>query len=280
VKVAAVLFALVLSPLALRSAEAEWFVPHGYYTCDFATDYISRGKVVEDRPIQINEAAVRFPLGQFGSIGAYHWNYSNLTGDFQGSHRRFIPETDWGVTYEYDWQFAADWRLDTELMAYWETYYGGRPRNDPSEFEWRVKQTLKNPYLTPYYKFRRVLRPVDYTYFQVGLKRSFELAYNPVNGLYDAAPRHTGLTVNVFSDLGNSRCIRKRCGRLPNGESYSDGIVALSAEVTLDVPITDSLSFHATVGQLEVVNEEGRDNLSPPQHADRTYGLLGLTIEF
>ena len=46
------------------------------------TAYMSRGKVVEDRPVEANELRLAARLGEderFGRVGVYHFDYSSLT---------------------------------------------------------------------------------------------------------------------------------------------------------------------------------------------------------
>lgn len=262
---------LALPILAIAEEDdAAWLDPRFNYTFDVASAYISRGKVIEDRPIQVNEATLDFGMGPFGRLGVWHWDYSSLSGHFQDKYRRFIPETDWAAFWSYDWGFAEGWSLDTEVMVEWMTYYGGRPTNDHSNYEWRMKQSLKSPWLTIYYKIRRNIEPVPYNYFQIGVKRKFSLGF--LEGLT--------LTPHACIDLGDDRCLKKRFGALPNGAEYNDGAVSMAGELTLGYRLTDNFSLHATIGQFGVISQRGRGNLHAPQHRDLTYGQVGFAVNF
>ena len=262
------LLAAALASALVSDAAADGLEVHGSYGFDVASAYLSRGRVVEDRPILSNDLDVNLGLGPFGRIGLIHWDYSNLTGHFEDSHRRFVPETDWGVYWGYDWAIAEGVHLDTELMVYWELSHGGRPEDDPMDYEWRLKQSLKTPYVTAYWKFRRNFQPIQYAYFQVGLKRSF------------AVCEWLNLIPNCFVDLGNRDCLRKRFGPPPDGGSYGEGAFAGAVELMAEFPVNERFSLHALVGQFGAVNRRGRDNLHAPHRRDLTYGQIGFTLTF
>jgi len=263
-----VVCAAIVSLACSGAYGAEWFEPHVRYSCDVSSAYISRGKVIEDRPIQINDLDVSLGLSDYGRIGFWHWNYSDLTGAYQDKHRRFVPECDWGLYYGYDWKIVEGWSLDTKIMVEWMTFYGGRPQNDPSSYEWRIQQTLKNPYVTPYYKFRYTLRPVEFAYYQVGLKRVFKVC------------EWLRLTPNVAMDFADSAGRAKRFGAQADGSPYGPGVLSLVAELTAEIPITDWFSLHATVGQFDVLSSDGRDTLGEAERRDLTYFNAGFTLSF
>lgn len=248
-------------------ADGGWGEIHGSYSLDFESAYLSRGKVIEDRPIVANDFDVNVGLGPCGRLGMIHWDYSNLTGHFQDGHRRFVPETDWGVYYGYDWELAEGWNLDTEAMVYWELSHGGRPEDDPTDYEWRLKQSLKTPYLTAFWKVRRNFQPIEYTYYQIGAKRKF------------AVTEWLNVIPNAYLELGDDACRQKRFGAREHG-GYGHGGLALTGELIFEAPISDTWSVHAIIGQFGVVSKRGRDNLHAPHRRDLTYFSLGFTFSF
>lgn len=59
------------------------------------TAYLSRGKVVEDRPIEANELRLADRLGEderFGRMGVYHFDYSSLTDRCEPRNSWFMRE--------------------------------------------------------------------------------------------------------------------------------------------------------------------------------------------
>ena len=281
------ILASVRSPALAR--EKAWWEPEVEYNFDIASAYLSRAKVSEDRPIQMNELAVDWDVARFvgglaktdlpdlGRLGFWYWNYSSLSGRCQDKHRRFVPEQDWAITYDYDWKFSDRWSLDTELMAEWQTFHGEKPSDSPFSFEWRIKQQLKNPYVTPYYKGRFTMRPLVYNYWQIGLKKKITDKTTGCGWL----PEKLSITPNVACDLCDRAGVRKRFGARPAGESdYSAGFLSVIGELTVEYRFTDWFAVHATVGQFGIVNRKGRDNISSPNHADLTYWQTGFTLFF
>jgi len=153
-------------------------------------------------------------------------------------------------------------------MVEWLLYYGGRPENDPSGYEWRLHQTLKNPYIVPYYKFRYTFDPVEYAYYQLGVKRTFKVC------------EWLRLTPNVATDFADSKGREKRFGARRSGVPYGAGILSLVVELTVEIPIRDWCSLHATVGHFDLLDTAARDEISDSDKRDLTYGQIGFTLTF
>lgn len=260
--------ACVLFAAAIAFAGEGDFAFHASYSFDLKSAYISRGKVLEDRPIQANDLDVHVDLWRYGRLGVSHWNYSSLSGHFQDEYRRFVPETDWGLYYGYDWEFAEGYSLDTELMVYWELSHGGRPKSGHTDYEWRMKETLKTPFGTVYCKIRHNFEPIMYTYYQIGLKRRFALT-----GWMNVIP-------HAYVDMGDERCRQKRFGALEDGGRYGDGGLSAAGELVFEFPLAEHVTLTAKVGQFGVVSHRGRRNLHAPHRRDLTYGAVGVTFEF
>jgi len=259
---------LALLAAAASASAAEFGEIHGRYTFDVSSAYVSRGKVIENRPIQVNDIDVSFSLGDYGRVGFWHWDYSCLSGKYQDKYRRFMPECDWGVYYGYTWDFAAGYALDTEVMAEWMTYCGERGGDSPTSLEWRAKQSLKTPYATPFWKARYTVHPLDWGYYQVGIKRSFALA----PGLK--------LTPSVSFDFGDSACRLKRFGPHPEGCSYGCGALSAVEELTAEYAFDKTFSVHATVARMDILDDDGRDARAHGYQRGITYAVLGASVKF
>ncbi len=258
---------VVGAAFASHADDAAWFDVKGAYSFDVASAYISRGKVSEDRPIQVNEMRVDTGLGPFGRVGLWYWNFSSLTDRCQHKHRRFVPEQNYGLFHAYDVKIAEGWSFSNEVMVEWQTFHGEKPENGPSVYEWRIKQSLNNPYATPYWNGRFTVSPLAWNYYQVGLKRTFKIA-----------PWLT-LAPNAAMDFADGAGCRKRFGARPEGD-YHSGAVSALGELTAVFPVTDDFSFHATVGQFGVINQKGRGNLHGVNRRDLTYGQVGFKLTF
>ena len=266
--------ALLTSSLLLLASLAQakdWYEPDIEYDFNIESVYMSRAKVYEDRPILSNFLSVDWDIDKYGRLGFWYYNYCALTGRCQDKYHRFVPEQDWALTYEYDWKFAAEWSLDTEIMVEWQTFHGEKEDHTHSSFEWRIQQQLKNPYITPYYKGRFTLRPTAYNYWQFGLKRKFRpFASTPFS-----------ITPNVAVDLCDRPGVRKRFGDLEDGEGdYQAGFLSAIGDVTFEYEFTEWFAVHVKVGQYGVINNQGRGNIHSPNKRDLTFWKAGFTLRF
>ena len=112
-----------MTPLLMAGALAPLSF---FYQPDVRTAYVSRGRVVEDRPIQANYLRCDLDMGDFGTLGLWHWNYSSLTGRRENLHRRAFHEVDGMAAYRYGLEFSEEWRLTTEVTFCWMTFPGYR----------------------------------------------------------------------------------------------------------------------------------------------------------
>ena len=153
------------------------------------TAYHSRARIVEDRPMLMTLTRAGFDtknVGDFGKIGFWNWTVSSLTDRRATRHRHALNEMDYGVFWTYVWDFGRlddtwrGWGLTTDVMKDWLTFEGySHParlaKTNASISEWRLAQSLDNPYLTPFYLVRRGLHPHDWLYVQTGVRRVFAL---------------------------------------------------------------------------------------------------------
>ena len=146
------------------------------------TAYHSRARIVEDRPMLMTLTRAGFDtknVGDFGKVGFWNWTVSSLTDRRATRHRHALNEMDYGVFWTYVWDFGRlddtwrGWGLTTDVMKDWLTFEGySHParlaKTNASISEWRLAQSLDNPYLTPFYLVRRGLHPHDWLYVQTG----------------------------------------------------------------------------------------------------------------
>ena len=193
---------------------------------DIETAYWARGAIVDKRPYSAQFADLSFDLDPFGRIGGYAWSVSSLSKSGQSATRRnAYNEVDYGVYYGYGLELAEDWTLDTTVANKWVTLPGYRPHANTIS-EWNVSQSLKNPYVTPYYLLRRAYNGQHWCYWEVGLTRSWKF-------LEDFT-----FTATVFGELGDSRHFAAQYGANPHGSGrYSDGLMALNLMLRLDYSV-------------------------------------------
>ena len=240
---------------------------------DIETAYWARGAIVDKRPYSAQFADLSFDLDPFGRIGGYAWSVSSLSKSGQSATRRnAYNEVDYGVYYGYGFELAEDWSLDTTVAKKWVTLPGYRPHANTIS-EWNVSQSLKNPYVTPYYLLRRAYNGQHWCYWEVGLTRSWKF-------LEDFT-----FTATVFGELGDSRHFAAQYGANPHGSGrYSDGLMALNLVLRLDYAVTEWLGVFAFVHQFDVVSSDARAALdastTPESRKDLTIGGVGITLNF
>ena len=240
---------------------------------DIETAYWARGAVVDKRPFSAQFADLSFDLDPFGRIGGYAWSVSSLSKSGQSATRRnAYNEVDYGVYYGYGLELAEDWILDTTVAKKWVTLPGYRPHANTIS-EWNVSQSLKNPYVTPYYLLRRAYNGQHWCYWEVGLTRSWKF-------LEDFT-----FTATAFGEFGDSRHFAAQYGANPHGSGrYSDGLMALNLMLRLDYAVTKNVGLFAFVHQFDVVSSDARDALdndkSPQSRKDLTIGGVGVALNF
>ena len=240
---------------------------------DIETAYWARGAIVDKRPFSAQYADLSFNLDPFGRVGGYAWSVSSLSKSGQSATRRnAYNEVDYGVYYGYGLELAEGWTLDTTVAKKWVTLPGYRPHANTIS-EWNVSQSLKNPYVTPYYLLRRAYNGQKWCYWDVGLTRSWKF-------LDDFT-----FTATAFGEFGDSRHFAAQYGANPHGSGrYSDGLMALNLMLRLDYAISENFGLFAFVHQFDVVSSDARDALDassrPESKKDLTIGGVGVALNF
>ena len=234
------------------------------------TAYMSRGKVVEDRPVEANELRLAARLGEderFGRVGVYHFDYSSLTDRCEPRSTWFMREFNWGAFYHYGLEIAEGWTLANEVMPYWVLL----PHKDPS-MEWWVSQSLQNPYVIPSWFMRRGTVSREFTYFRLGLQKPLSFK--------DFGWERLTITPGVFAELGNSALMTDRYGRKEDGGSIPTGIQSVIVELSAKYRISENFGLFATLQQFDLVNADARELSHKPNCRDLTVFTLGLSVGF
>lgn len=253
-----------MTPLLIAGALAPLSF---FYQPTVRTAYISRGKVVEDRPIQTNYVRGDLDMGEFGTLGLWHFNRSSLTGRREETHRRAFNELDGMAAYRYGLEFAEMWRLTTEATACWFTFPGYRGeyrgKSDKDELEIWVEQSLDNPYVVPVWKMRRGVTALDFAYFKYGLKKPL------------AVRQDLTVTPCVCLESGNERLYRQRYGALPDGRQYNSWVMSMQSEIDVAWQVTENVKLFASLLFFNILDKNARNQTHGiPRHRE----LLALTI--
>ena len=244
---------------------------------DLRSAYLSRGKVLEARPMssQLLSADIPLkPLAPIGRVGFDFWTISSLTHKMDTMHKNmFFQERDLTIRYGYDWQIADDWRLASDVMRTWVNLPGYRHGLDHSVQEWRCAQRLENPWITPYYLVRRAVHPRDWLYVRVGVQHAFRLTDTLT------------FTPNFYGEGGNEKHYQQRYGaKDPAWSRYHSGVQALNAMFTLSWKISSWASVYASVQQFGLVDSDARDRVKAKKthnsRRDLTVGTVGIVCKF
>lgn len=256
------------------------FNPH------FATAYHSRARIVENRPMFMTSTRVGWDsrnMGDFGRLGIWNWTVSSLTKKRRDVYRRPFNEVTYGLFWTYKWDFAhfdedwKDWGLTTDFVKDWITLNGYRSsyresKTDATISEWRLAQSLDNPYLTPFYLLRRGGHPNDWFYARVGVRRAFKMTDSLT------------FTTTLHAENGNENLFVRRYGERLGGGRYRSGLMALNLVFDLAWAATDTLSFYTSVHQFGLADSELRDSCKAKTAAnyrsDLTIFYVGMRCRF
>ena len=239
---------------------------------DIETAYICRGHVWDTRPYSAQYAAAEADLEKFGILEASVWTQSAMSGDGTSSRmsRYAYAEADYLLRYYYDIDIAKGWRLRNGVGRQWVTnpgYVGGRTLCD-----WQALQVLNTPWVTPYWRLRVIRKPIDETFWCIGVKRSFEI----IDKLT--------FTIDFFGDLVVLRHYQNLYGPKPSGHNYRGGLKDLTLVGRLDYAVVEHVNIFAFVGQFCIVSDDARDAVKgmhvPEAKRDLTVGGVGVAVEF
>ena len=242
-------------------------------TPEVRSSYVSLGKLMEDRPMQITNVRAGYDAGDFGRFGIRNWDVSSLTDRRHDAHRHACYHVEFGPTWEYDLKITEEWTLKSDVTRSWTLYRGFDKEASNRTYSWcQIDQALANPYLVPFYRVRKCFAGNDYVYFKAGVRRRF--------GIWESLY----LTPSVYAEGGSSRHYRRAIGIRPDGERWSDGVSSVSFRLELGWSFSDNFSAFAFVEQYEVVGQAARHTISASSyrcaHNDWTLGGIGCRIRF
>jgi len=241
---------------------------------DIESAYICRGYVWDSKPFNAQYADIGFDAGAFGHLEGYVWAMNALTSrGHSTSMRNAYNEVDYGLRYTYNIKFNDDFTLANTFIRQWVTNPGVR-HGGHSAIDWQFLQTLKNPYITPYWRIRYFRRPFTGTYYCAGLKRSFELT------------ERLSLTLDAFADFGNRSHFRHLFGTNPEhpGRDYHAGAHAVNFVARIDYALTEYFGVYAFAGAFSLVDNDARRTVKAQDleesKRDLFYGGAGVKVQF
>lgn len=241
---------------------------------EIRTTYVSLGKIMEDRPMQVARICAGCDTGTFGRFGFYNWDVNSMTDRRSEDHRHMLYHTEYGPAWGYDIDFSEDWRIKNELMCVWTLYRGWENEASNGEYWWwQIAQSLENPYLVPYYRLRQYASGSHYLWFQIGLRRKFAL----IKDFY--------LQPTIYIDGGNEENYRRVFGNNICGDGWGGGgVSSVTFRLELGWAICAWATAFAYVEQYEVVGHDARvtnaTSSNECAHNDWTSGGVGVRFRF
>lgn len=239
------------------------------YQGDIRSEYIARGKVIEDRPVQSNMLRLKYSLGEYGRVGLWHWDISSLTTIQKAKRDRLLAESQYGIFYGYDYSIADGWTLKNEFMLRWVTFpfyhspYKGV--SDHTNFEYNFFQSLQNPYVIPTWHIRKCTRNANFLYVCAGLMKPIVIN------------EKLKITPAVYMDFGD-RDERGKYGPHPKGKKWDEGVMSAMAEISADYKITEHFSAFASLQQYRLLGDELRSAATSKK--DQTVFSVGIKATF
>ena len=243
-------------------------------TPEIRSTYISLGKLVEDRPMQVSDVHLGYDTDVLGVFGVRNWDVSSLTDRRADAHRHCLYHTEFGPYWQYDWKASENVTLKTEFTLSWTLYRGFDDDDANKTYRWyQLDQSAENPYVTPFWRVRRSIEGRDFWYYKFGVRRAFAFC----GSFY--------ITPSVFAEGGNDRYFRRTFGENTEGDGWSElGVSSISARLELGWKIRPWATAFAYVEQYEVVGEDTRDTNASSTYAcahnDWTHGGIGIRIRF
>lgn len=237
------------------------------------TAYISLGKVYEDRPMQLTSIRLGYDTDIIGTLGIRNWDVSSLTDRRSEVHRHCLYHTEFGPTWEYDWQIAENWRLKNDLTLSWTLYRGFEDSSADKTYRWlQLDQSVENPYAVPFWRMRKCVDPIDFFYFKLGLRKKiffFDSFY---------------VMPQVVTEGGSSGNNWRRLGKNVHGGDYPPGPASVTFHLEVGWALGSNVTAYAYVEQYDVILQDGRDTLdtssAPEAHKDLTLGCVGVRFGF
>jgi len=247
---------------------------YAYVNPEVRTTYLSLGKIVEDRPMQVTAIGFGWDTGVLGRFYVKNWDVSSLTDRRADVHRHCLYHHEWGPAWQYDWKFNEEWKLRFDLTRSWTIYDGfNYPSRNNCYHWWEFGQALENPYVVPFYRLRYAFRTSDYFYAGFGVRKRI-----PIWQSWYATP-------SVTFEGGNAGNSRRMFGKNKYGDNWGYGqITSVTMRLETGWRFNEIFTAFIYVEQYEVIGDAARatnaDSDYLCSHNDWTLGGIGMRMRF
>lgn len=271
--------------LAADEHEPPWAFEAGFDN-DFATAYVWRNSVINDRPVWQPCAWADVSHDATGlSAGFFVWQNWDLTNRRQAEIPRAMNETDYNLHLGYTaWQSEdEEWSLSFEAGHEWYTYRARKDFRDdyPSSREIYVKAEFENPYVGVYGQYSHAYHPFDANHFELGLKK--EVSLGDLAGVEESWLNDLTLGADWNLNFGSGMYLTEGLygvGRDYDpteeefGDNLKDGIGGTTIRFDLSYEVCKHFTVGAFVAYTAVLNGDVRDGMSAADYGRASRNLV------
>ena len=254
-------------------AEQPPVVFSGEVVADVESGYLtSSGMIYDTRPVATQYIYARLDSLSFGYLDGYVWTISSLHDEQHVSHRALFNEFETVLRYGYNLRFPREFTLDTKIGGYWNPPVGYRSAR-MDYWGVNVEQSLKNPYVVPFWSGLWLFGPKMRGRIRAGLRKPFQL--------------HEDFTVtpSVEAVWVDRRRFQAKYGENPEDDDMFGGaFTAITTSIRAEWRFMPDWTVFLSLHQFDMVNAQARDAVDSShgywQKSDWLIVRAGVSYEF
>ena len=256
----------------------------GFGSTGIYSGYQLYGSLVNSEPTwqTYAEGNINLPW-DIGSVGVGIWFNTDLTDKRRGSYGKWFNEQDYNVHFDHTFWFDDDkvWGLGyrTEFVWYYyphhrnSTFVNGRTVKTDTTVDWNHYFELKNPYVTPYFKWVHEYHENKANLWLAGLKKSIpvldDVTVTPTFEMVYRSSRYNW----CFPTAGFT-------------EFHGSGMASQRIGFDVNWQLAENFGLFAKVYYCHIYDHSLRDaadhgsGADYGQYKDYAWGGLGVTVSF
>lgn len=215
---------------------------------EFESAYLSSsGTLCDTKPVSLQNLDWSFDMASCGRLWGYGCFLSMLHDEQHKLHRPAFNEFEGGVFYGYDWKLNDTFTLWNSVGGVWNPLFGYRNGNDDTLWEYRYFQSLKNPYLTPFWDILGLIAPSpSWARIRMGVMRSFNLTDTLV------------LTPSCEVVWGDRDRFKARYGETPDHRFLGGAFATTTVSLKFEWLFSDPWSCWFKIRQFDTIDSQAR----------------------
>ena len=158
---------------AVKPDPSVWV--NGWASFWFGNGYLSSsGNLSDTEPVAEQDVLLNLRTRDYGWLSFESWMKQDLHDKQAASHRRYFYIYEGLLTYGYAYAFTDDLKLVTDAGGVWD-WLIAYTSDAPDEWYWIARQSLENPYVTPYWNALGGISPYGWARVRAGLQHAFQL---------------------------------------------------------------------------------------------------------